>query len=67
MNEIININFEKQMVSARELHKALEVEKRFSAWFETNSQGFVEGEDFRGAYFEVQGNQYGGKQSLQDY
>ena len=29
MNEIININFEKQMVSARELHKALEVEKRF--------------------------------------
>lgn len=67
MNEIININFEKQMVSARELHKALEVEKRFSAWFETNSQGFVEGEDFRGAYFEVQGNQYGGKQNLQDY
>lgn len=67
MNELITVNFDTQTVSARELHKALGIEKRFSAWFETNSQGFVENEDFRGAYLEVQGNQYGGTQSLQDY
>lgn len=46
MNELLKVNAENQTVSARELHKALEIEKRFSAWFEANSQGFVEGEDF---------------------
>ena len=67
MNELIKVDNEAQTISARELHRALEIEKRFSAWFETNSQGFVEGEDFRGAYLKVQGNQYGGEQELQDY
>lgn len=67
MNEIIKVNEETMTVSARELHKALEIEKRFSAWFETNSQGFVEGVDFRGAYLKVQGNQYGGEQEIKDY
>ena len=46
MNELLNINMDTQTVSARSIYKELEVEKRFSAWFETNSQGFVEGEDF---------------------
>lgn len=46
MNEIIKVDFDSQTVSARDLHDALGIEKRFSAWFETNSQGFVEGEDF---------------------
>lgn len=67
MNEIIKVDNDSQTISARELHKALEIEKRFSAWFETNSQGFIEGEDFKGAYLKVQGNQYGGEQALQDY
>lgn len=67
MNELITVNLDTQTVSARELHKALGIEKRFSAWFETNSQGFLENEDFRGEYLEVQGNQYGGTQRLQDY
>ena len=67
MNGLITVNFDTQTVSARELHKALGIEKRFSTWFETNSQGFLENEDFRGVYLEVQGNQYGGKQTVQDY
>lgn len=46
MNEIINVNADTMTVSARELYKALDVQKRFSAWFDTNSQGFIEGEDF---------------------
>ena len=67
MNELIKVNSETMTVSARDLHKALAIEKRFSAWFETNSQGFIEGEDFRGAYLKVQGNQYGGEQEIKDY
>lgn len=67
MNNLIKVDNNTQAVSARELHKALEIEKRFSAWFETNSQGFVEGEDYSGAYLKVQGNQYGGEQELKDY
>lgn len=46
MNELLTVNTDTQTVSARSIYKELGVEKRFSAWFETNSQGFVEGEDF---------------------
>lgn len=67
MNELIKVNRETMTVSARELHDALGIQKRFSAWFEANSQGFIEGEDFRGAYLKVQGNQYGGEQEVTDY
>ncbi len=67
--ELIKVNFDAQTVSARELHKALGIEKRFSAWFETKSQGFVGEEDFTSVLkgTEVQNN--GGVQirELQDY
>lgn len=49
MNKLFHIkydNSEEPKVSARELHKVLGIEKRFSAWFETNNKGFVLGEDF---------------------
>ena len=47
-NELIPINYEGEQptVSARELYKSLEISKRFSAWFETNAQGFAENEDY---------------------
>lgn len=46
MNELIKVNIDTQTVSARELHKALEVSSRFSRWFDTNKGMFVEGEDY---------------------
>ena len=67
MNEVLKVDFDTQTVSARELHSALEVSKRFSAWFETYSNTFIEGEDYKGAYLKVQSNQYGGEKELQDY
>lgn len=68
MQELIKINYdtEQPTVSARELHRALEIEKRFSAWFETNSQGFVEGEDFTSVLSGTVVNN-GAHRELQDY
>lgn len=50
MKELIKIKTEndQQLVSARDLHKALEVKKRFSAWKEQNFKDFEEGTDFMG-------------------
>lgn len=69
MNNLINITYNEDQptVSARELYRRLEISKRFSAWFEVNSQGFVDGEDFSATYLKVQGNQYGGEKEIQDY
>lgn len=68
MNELIPINYEGEhpTVSARELYKALEVSKRFSAWFETNSQGFVENEDFTSVLSGTVVNN-GAHREIQDY
>lgn len=68
MQELIKINYdtEQPTVSARELHKALAIEKRFSAWFETNSQGFVEGDDFTSVLTGTVVNN-GARRELQDY
>lgn len=68
MQELIKVNYdtEQPTVSARELHKALAIEKRFSAWFETNSQSFVEGEDFTSVLTGTVVNN-GAHRDLQDY
>lgn len=68
MNNIIKVNYETEQptISARELHKALEITKRFSVWFETNSQGFIEGEDFTSVLSGTVVNN-GAKRDLQDY
>lgn len=49
MNELINVNYDTQTVSARELHEKLGATERFSSWFERYAQyGFVENEDYFG-------------------
>lgn len=48
MKELINIQVknDRQLVSARELHKGLGLKKKFSAWWEQNSKDFEEEIDF---------------------
>lgn len=68
MNDLIKVNYETEnpTVSARDLHESLGIEKRFSAWFETNSQGFVEGDDFTSVLSGTVVNN-GAKRELKDY
>lgn len=66
MIELLKVNFDTQTVSARELHEKLNIEKRFSTWFETNSQGFIEGEDFTSVLSGTVVNN-GAHRELQDY
>lgn len=69
MNELIKVDFEKQIISARELHRVLEATERFSVWSQRYILGFIEGEDYTSVstLTEVQNN--GGVQlrELQDY
>lgn len=68
MNNLIKINYETEQptVSARELHEALGISKRFSAWFETNAQGFLDGADFTSVLTGTVVNN-GANRELQDY
>lgn len=70
MNNLINITLnenQEPVVSARQLHKSLEVKTRFSQWVEQNFKMFKEGEDFISVVTTTQQNQYGGTKKLQDY
>lgn len=47
MNELLNVNFDTQTVSARELHEQLKIGTRFNDWFPRMTEyGFSEGNDF---------------------
>ena len=62
----VNYDAEQPTVSARDLHGALGVSKRFSAWIEVNSQGFAENEDFTSVLVSTVVNN-GALRELQDY
>lgn len=69
MNELINVTINdnhEPVVSARQLHQTLDVKKRFSAWFETNSKLFMENEDFTSVQTGTVVNN-GAVKPLQDY
>ncbi len=68
MNEIIKVNYEtdEPTVSARSLYEGLEIKKRFNSWFGSNSQGFIEGEDFTSVLSGTVVNN-GAHRDLQDY
>ena len=70
MNEVIKVTVndnQEPIVSARQLHKTLEVKTRFSQWVEQNFKGFEENYDFCSVVTTTQLNQYGGTKELQDY
>lgn len=67
MDELITVNFDTQTVSARELHKKLEVTDRFSRWFERMlAYGFDENEDYTSVKSSTLVNN-GAEIELQDY
>jgi len=68
LNELFAINTDgnEPTISARDLHKALGIRKRFSEWFEKNSQGFIEDDDFTSVLSGTVVNN-GAKRELQDY
>lgn len=66
MGQLVNMDTDKQIVSARELHDRLKICKRFSAWFETNAAGFIEGVDYTSVLSSTVVNN-GAKREIQDY
>lgn len=69
MNEIITVNLDENqeaVVSARQLHKALEVKTRFSLWVQQNFKMFKENEDFTSVVATTIVNN-GATRELQDY
>lgn len=70
MEGLINVTLNENnepIISARQLHKTLEVKTRFSQWVEQNFKMFKENEDFSSVVTTTQQNQYGGTKKLQDY
>jgi phage anti-repressor protein len=70
MNELINITLNENhepVVSARDLHKSLQVKTRFSQWVEQNFKILEEGYDFSPVVTTTQLNQYGGTKEIQGY
>ncbi|RMC36959.1 phage antirepressor Ant [Lactobacillus sp. ESL0236] len=68
MMELIKVQVkdDQQLVSARDLYKALEIKKRFSAWVEQNFRDFEEHIDFTSVPAGTVVNN-GAKRELQDY
>ena len=68
-NIFTEADVEQLTISARDLYQKLKVNRRFSAWFEANSSGFVENEDYTSVLVSTEVQNNGGIQikTLQDY
>lgn len=68
MNELIKIQVknDRQLVSARDLYKGLEIKTRFSLWVKQNFKGFENGEDFMSVVTTTD-MPNGGTKQIQDY
>lgn len=55
LSKLIAVNFDTQTVSARELHKALEVKYDFTRWVNSNFKEFAENVDFFGGSHRCEG------------
>lgn len=64
--QVIRVDEDSMTISARDLHDALGIQKRFSAWFESNAKEFVEGEDFTSVPTSTVVNN-GASRELEDY
>lgn len=65
MNEVLNVDFDTQTVSARELHKQLHIGTRFNDWFPRMCEyGFEEGKEYYSKMSKTSGS--GGRPSV-DY
>lgn len=62
----IQIKNDKQLVSARDLYQGLEIKRRFSAWWEQNSKGFEQEQDFQPVLISTP-RENRGSIKLQDY
>lgn len=65
----VQVKNDRQLVSARDLYKGLEVKRRFSAWWEQNSKGFEKGTDYEGVLVSTPYNKLHPDklQTIQDY
>lgn len=68
MNELIKIQVknDRQLVSARDFYKGLDLKIRFSLWVKKNFDQFVEGEDFTSVSTDTVVNN-GARKPIQDY
>lgn len=68
MKELIKVTVKEnqQLVSARELHKGLQIKTRFSLWVKQNFKDFIESEDFTTVFTTTVVNN-GAKKPVQDY
>lgn len=62
----VTVQNDQQLVSARELHKGLEIKTRFSLWAKQNFEDFEQGTDFTSVVTTTVVNN-GAKKKLQDY
>ena len=72
MEELIKVTVknDQQLVSARDLYKGLEINRKFSLWVKDNFKSFIEHEDFEGVRKSIPYNAKapnGKQQEIQDY